>query len=281
MKREEHPFYHLLLLIVKTIAFVLLGGVILIILFLLFLSMNDPRKRALYQQVVVAQSISEVYLRNLTNAELVMTLKIPRSSVQIDTVWWGVEIAPEAVGRAVVGHYLSPERAEDPFKAPILLQGSADTLVADKLIDLPATGRVGKREKFYPHQNLPLWKERVRQYKPAFEPRMLIQPFSGQPDSVTMVVRVTSRSTFLLAWEERTATRDVSVENPDRDVPAGSEVYEKTTSFTLLPSVRWRDSLHHSHKRRVTSSDIQKARKTQPVRDSTEQNKLIYYLDYQ
>ncbi|SDY34289.1 hypothetical protein [Hymenobacter psychrophilus] len=281
MKREKPPFYYLLVLIVKAIVFIVAGGVILIILLLICLSMNDPRKREIYQQVVVAQDISEVYLRNQTNTELFMTLKVPRFSLQLDTVWWGIEIAPEAVGRAVVGHYLSPERAKYPFKAPILLQGSGDTLVADRAIDLPATGQVGKRKVFYPHQNLPLWKERVRHYKPTFEPKVLIQSFSGQPDSITVVVRVASYGTFLLAHEERTKVRDVNVEDLDEEAPAGSEVYEKTTSFALLPTVRWTDSFHHSHKRRITSTDIQQARTTQPVRDSTEPNKLGYYLDCQ
>ena len=287
MKREEPPFYYLLVLIIKAIVFILVGGVILIILFLVYLSMSNPGKMEAmedpYHRSVVKETLSEVYLRNRTDSVLFVLLKVPRSPLQIDTIWWGVNAAPEAVGWAVatVAPYLTLGDIAYPLTAPVLLQGSGDTLVADKPIDLPATGQVGKRKLFYPHRNLPLWQERVRHFKPVFEPTMVIQPFPGQPDSVVIRIQVAAHSTFLLAREENRTMTTAELEDVNANGRMDTVVDEQRTSSVLLPNVRWTDSLHHSHKRRLTSTDIQKAHTTQPIRDSTELNKLVYYLDYQ
>ncbi|HEX8426325.1 hypothetical protein [Hymenobacter sp.] len=288
MKREKPSFYHLLALIVKIIVGILTGGWILIMVFLMFLSMNDPSKRELSQSPplelrFVDETTSEVYLRNRTDSVLFLMVTVSRSSLQMDTVWWGINVAPEAVGRAVaaVAPYLTLGKIVYPLTAPILLQDSGDTLVADKPIDLPATGQVGKHKLFYPHRNLPLWKERVRQFKPAFEPTMIIQPFSGQPDSVVIIVRVTSYGTFLLAREEKRITKTVELEDVNANGRKDTLIDEQTTFSALLPKVRWTDSLHHSRKLYITLADIKKARTTQAIHDSAEYNKLTYYLDYQ
>jgi len=286
MNREEQPFYYLLILIVKTIAFVVVGGVILIILFLLYLSMNNPNNRQAlvnpYHDIVIKKTLSEVYLRNQTDSVLFLLLKVPRSSLQIDTIWWGVEVAPEAIGRAVAATapYISLGDTVYPLTAPIVVQGTGDTLVADKPIDLPATGQVSKRKLFYPHRNLPLWKERVRHFKPVFEPTMVIKSFSGQPDSVVLIVQVTSSGTFLLAREERSTMKTVELEDMNDNGLMDTVVHRKNTSFALLPTVQWTDSLHHSHKRHITWTDIKKARSTRFFRDSTDHTNRIYYLDY-
>lgn len=278
MKREDSPFYRLLILVFEVMVRALGLVVAFLVLLFIYMLMNPPNK---VEELASDQIISsDVYLRNRNDSVFFLTLTVPRSSLQIDTVWWGVQVAPEAVGWAVaaVAPSLILANTVYPLTGPVLLQGSGDTLVADKPIDLPATGLVGKRKLFYPHRNLPLWKERVRQFKPVFEPTMVIQPFAGQPDSVVMIVRLASDGTFLLAREEKRTMRRVELEDVNEDGRIDTLV---VTAYALLPTVRWTDSLQHSHNRRVTSADIQKARATRPIRDSAEPNKLIYYLDYQ
>ncbi|GGG47923.1 hypothetical protein GCM10011378_25110 [Hymenobacter glacieicola] len=238
--------------------------------------MLEPDKREAF---LADQIISEVYFRNRTNAMLSLALTVPRSSLQLDTVWWGVEIAPEAVGYAMVARHLTLGWVEYPVTAPVLLQGSGDTLVADKPIDLAATGMAGKRPAFYPHRNLPLWKSRLRQYKPAFESTVTLRPLSGKLDSIIVVVKIAPYDSLLLAQEQE---RPVEVTEP-KNVKEGrpvDEAVEETISFALLPRVQWTDSLQRAHRQYITLADIKNARAKKTITVSKEPSKSIHYLDF-
>ncbi|RPD47706.1 hypothetical protein DNI29_09680 [Hymenobacter sediminis] len=240
------------------------------------IKMLEPDKREAF---LADQIISEVYLRNRTNAMLSLTLTVPRSSLQLDTVWWGVEIAPEAVGYAMVARNLTLGWIEYPVTAPVLLQGSGDTLVADKPIDLAATGMAGKRPAFYPHRNLSLWKSRLRQYKPAFESTVMLRPLSGKPDSIIVVVKIAPYDSLLLAQEQERPVEVTDPKNAEVGRPI-DEATEETISFALLPRVQWTDSLQRAHRQYIILADIKNARAKKNITVSKKPSKSIYYLDF-
>ena len=73
---------------------------------------------------------TEIYLRNRTAAPLRVELTMARPALRPDSVWWPVEVSPEAVGQALALHdSLVAQGIYYLLPAPLLLPGTADTLI--------------------------------------------------------------------------------------------------------------------------------------------------------
>ena len=257
-----------MLKILKAVVIVAVGllllGSVATCLILIGVSLPNPNARA----IVGVESSTETYLRNQTGAPLFITLTLPRSSLRLDTVWWGINSAPEAVGRAVVARHVFLACAGSTIPGPMLLEGSGDTLVADRPLDLAATGLMGKRKRYYPHQNVPLWTERLRQYQPAFSPSIRLRQLPHQPDSLRLTVAVAPQEAFMLAKTTRWLGQAPALARADSRPPCA-----------LAARVRWTDSLGRVQTHRVIfpdSSHLYTSEKDSTLGNYTQRR----YLDY-
>lgn len=256
-----------------------IGCFVLLILFLIVAKMTLPDKREV--RVPEPRIMAQVWVRNQTRSPLVVTLPLARSSVPMDTVWWGVDIAPEAIGRAILAPGLTIEGV-GYYPGAIPLEGSEDTLVAHTRVDFAPSGRVGKRKLFYPERNLPVWKQRLRNYKPVIEESVRLRLLPRQPDSVMVVIRLAPGGTFLVAQQVR--MYNGAKESPaEAIVQAGftaDGLSEEMYPFAVYATLHWMDSRHRPHQHRLTATDIHAAFPTKPDSVDLTSSRTIHYIDY-
>lgn len=224
------------------VAAVVAGGALLLFglvcLLLILVSSGDPNR----EQVIAptAHRTTELYLRNRTAAPLLLSLRVPRTHLTLDTAWWGLETDAAAVGQAVVVRGSAADVLRPWLRRPVLLAGSADTLVAAAYPGDPSLRHPGPHRRFEPGRNLDLWGKRLRQALPVFAEAVRAEPLPGQPDTLRLTVAVAPDSSFLLL-------RHTEGFYPAEFYPDGASVagyFEPDPTlprFLLRPTVRWQD----------------------------------------
>lgn len=132
MQLPENPILRVFAVIFATIIGVIglgyVGRYVGVIVLLIAVSL--PNGTELHSLGPERTTTTDIYLRNRTAAPMRVVLTVPRSALQPDSVWWPVAISPEAVGQALALHdSLVAQGLHYPLLAPLLLPGTADTLI--------------------------------------------------------------------------------------------------------------------------------------------------------
>lgn len=105
-------------------------GKLSVLAVLIAVSLPDPSRTEMFAEVPAWSTTTELYLRNRTATPLRVALTVARPALLPDTVWWPLAISPEAVGQALALHdSLAAHGLHYPLPAPLLLPGTADTLI--------------------------------------------------------------------------------------------------------------------------------------------------------
>jgi hypothetical protein len=105
-------------------------GKLSVLAVLIAVSLPDPSRTEMFAEVPAWSTTTELYLRNRTATPLRVVLTVARPALLPDTVWWPLAISPEAVGQALALHdSLAAHGLLYPLPAPLLLPGTADTLI--------------------------------------------------------------------------------------------------------------------------------------------------------
>jgi len=144
------------------------------------------------------ENSQHVYLRNRTGYPLRVALTVPRTALDVDTVWWGITTNGSAVVRSAVVRKLYVPDLRYNLTAPALL-GAADTLVAAGFEE--QTQYLGKHRTFdwYQNPNSDLWLARASQPYPTLSSAVQVLSLPSRPDSVQLVFSVAPDSVLWAA----------------------------------------------------------------------------------
>lgn len=245
--------WKLLLVLGAILAALLLGGVLLLLAVFVGPALLSPGW----------ENSQQVYLRNRTGAPLRVELTVPKTAVTVDTVWWGVAGNMDGIGRAAVVNQLVLQGHRHPLAAPVLLPGSADTLVIYRQYN----ARSGRRF-FNPWSNLELWVGRMHQPQPAFNREVAVLEVGALADSVRLQLAVAPDSTL---W---VATVGTGFRHSDPD--------ESWVSRDgLRPVVSWRDQAGLPHQQPFPTNHWLDTMEQVAARRGQHSYQLTHYVDYQ
>ncbi|MFD2785697.1 hypothetical protein [Hymenobacter rubripertinctus] len=206
----------------------------------------------------------QVYLRNYTGQPMQVELTVPRSAVTVDTVWWGLAESGSAIGRAIVVKQLVIRGRPYPLKTPLLLPGTADTLLVE---EAPGIVKLLGYTYFNPWADLPLWTERMSQPIPAFGRGGSIMAVRTPADSLRLQLLLAPDSTF---W---VATLGAGLRHSDPDE-------SWVTQDFLKPVVSWRDHTGRQHREPFPAGEwLLKMESVQRQRGNVDFH-LAHYVDY-
>jgi len=189
MQLPENP----LIRTFKTVGAVVLKLVRLFAAFYLFiylvLILLGPNAPLEFSTASTWSTTTEVYLRNRTATPLRVMFTVARPVLHPDTIIWGVGLSPQALGVALVqADSLVVEDLRYPLAAPLLLPGTADTVViAGYTGRLPPALRQRRRFNIHANQSNP---KRLRSFNaaPLFDLTVRVQRVPGQPDSLRLTL---------------------------------------------------------------------------------------------
>lgn len=209
------------------------------------------------------QGGQQVYLRNRTGAPLQVALTVPRTALDVDTVWWGISTNGTAVGRAAVVRKLYVPGLR-PHLAPPALFGTADTLVAAGFY-YPGKYRTFR---WYQNPNSDLWMARAKQPYPALNSALRALPLFSEPDSVRLVFSVAPDSVL------QAASLDMGFRHSDPDKhwidPEGSKLL-----------VNWRDRAGQVHRQPFPTRHWLDTMERVADQRGKHNYQLTHYADYQ
>ncbi|WP_460503356.1 hypothetical protein, partial [Hymenobacter agri] len=169
-----------------------------------------------------------VYVRNQTGQPLHLTLTVARAALQLDTVWWGIDMHSYEYREMGFVQRLTDIRADGlqyppPMRLPVLVRNSADTLVREIF-------RERRQDINFPHPwDQEPWLTRQEQPQPdtaEWARGVALDPLPGVPDSVRFTFALAPDSTFLVA------RRSMRLHHSDPDRIEGEDLY-------LRPVVQW------------------------------------------
>jgi len=212
------------------------------------------------------ENSQQVHLRNRTGSPLQVALTVPRTSLGVDTVWWGITTNGTAVVRAAVVRELYVPGLRSHLAAPALF-GAADTLVAagfENTVYYP-----GKYRTFNWYQNpdSDLWMARAKQPYPTLSSAVQVLPLLSRPDSVQLVFSVPPDS---MLWAA-TLSGGFRHSDPDRhwighDGPK--------------MMVNWRDRAGQAHRRRFPTNHWFDTMERVARQRGEHNYQLTHYADY-
>lgn len=212
----------------------------------------------------------DVFVRNQTSAPLLLTFTLPRSTLEMDTVWWGIAgkdwgIERE-VGYAVRLTALTADgfRYRAPYQLPVLLTGTADTLVSiDTRSDLGRgyVTRLWDREP---------WLTRQHQVAPSagdFARGIGLTVRAASPDSVLLTFPLAPDSSFLVA------RRSLRLHHSDPDQIEGEELL-------LRPIVRWVNAAGTQVDHHIAAAAALRQLEVAAQLERSNTYQLTHYLNY-
>jgi hypothetical protein len=212
----------------------------------------------------------DVVVRNQTSAPLLLSFTLPRSTLEMDTVWWGIagkgQGAERAVGYALCLTELTAEdlRYHLPFRLSILLTATADTLVSfDMRTDL-GRGNVPRRWDQEP------WLTRQQQEAPSaddFARGSGLRVRAAGADSVFFTFVLAPDSSFLVA------RRSLGLRHSDPDRMEAEE-------FQLRPTVQWVNAAGTQIDRYIPVAAAQRQLEVAAQQERSNDYHLIHYLNY-
>jgi hypothetical protein len=229
----------------------LLAGLYLFILLVLILI--GPNAPLELSTAPAWTTTTEVHLRNRTATPLQVMFTVARPALHPDTIIWGVDLSPQALGVALVQvDSLVIEDLRYPLAAPLLLPGTADTVViAGYAGSLPPAPRQRRRFNIHANQSNPT---RLRSFNaaPIFDPTVRVQRVPGQPDSLRLTLLLAPDSTVRvgrrkIAYYPGEGSRFPVIEGDN--VPSETPyrpTYEVSSPppayYPLAMRVQWRDA---------------------------------------
>ncbi|MGI4762435.1 MAG: hypothetical protein ACRYF0_17120 [Janthinobacterium lividum] len=170
-----------------------------VVALLVAVSLPDPGRTEVFSEVPAWTTTTEVYLRNRTAAPLRVALTVARPAAAPDSVWWPLELSPEAVGQALaLRDSLVIQGLHYPLPTPLLLPGTADTLIDANFDDsLPRAlihhKRYNNRPSVYMHTH------RHFISPPELDPAVRLRNVPGAPDSLRLVLALTPGDSLRVA----------------------------------------------------------------------------------
>jgi hypothetical protein len=165
-----------------------------------------------------------VYVRNQTSQPLRLTLTVARAALQLDTVWWGIDMHSYEYREMGFALQLTGIQAEGLYyPAPVLVRNSADTLVRHIFGE--------RKQNFnFPHPwDREPWLTRQQQPPPEaaeFARGVVLDSLPGAPDSLRFTFALAPDSVFLVA------RRSLRLRHSDPDRIEGEDLL-------LRPTVQW------------------------------------------